>query len=85
MDKKSNEKPKKKKKDFDDPGISYTDMNVPGMRFYDKHRYSRSRIEFSKKERRQLIRAAFLRILPMLIIGILGFTLAFILVALWLR
>ncbi|MCL2847759.1 MAG: hypothetical protein FWE13_03300 [Firmicutes bacterium] len=77
-------KSKKEKKVFDDPGISYTNMNVPGMRYYDKHKDNPgSQIQLSKRERRRLIRAGFLSMMPRLILMVLGFSMSFFIVMLW--
>jgi len=75
---------KKSKKKFEDPGISFTNMDVPGMPWYDKKAGNRENIELTKKERRAIVRGALLRTIPALLIIAFSFTLAFLLIYLWL-
>jgi len=80
---------KPKKKYDDDPGISFTNMDVPGMRWHDKKERRRnddiSNANFSKQERRRILKEGIIRFLPKFISIIFGFTAAFLLISLWLR
>jgi len=77
---------KKGKKKFEDPGVSFADMNVPGMPWYDKKAKNGGRedIDLTRKERRAIIWGALLRTLPALLVIVFSFTLAFLIVYLWL-
>jgi len=77
---------KKDKKKFEDSGVSFTNMNVPGMPWYDKKakRGAHEEINLTRKERRAIIWGALLRTLPALLVIAFSFTLAFLLMYLWL-
>ena len=80
---------KKDKKKFEDPGVSFTNMDVPGMRWHDKKERRRnddiSNANFSKQERRRIMKEGIIRFLPKFVCMILGFAAAFLILALWLR
>lgn len=75
---------KDKNKEIIDDGHTIYDMDIDGM----PHRARKSNlagIVLTKKERRAIRRAALLHILPRLITVVLGFSLAMVLIWLWLR
>jgi len=83
--KEKKDKKSKKKIEHIDPGISYTNMNVPGMRHYEKNKHNGTgKIKLSKEERRNILRSGLKAMLPKIAALVLGFLLAFGLVALWL-
>ena len=76
----------------DDDGRTVADMNVEGMPWYDKDKEKkderRKKIEelkISRKERRAMVMGAYLAYLPMFLIAIAGFTIAMLVISLWLR
>ena len=86
------ETPQKDKKDkkqkFVDPGISFTNMNVPGMP-YNKHmkHADDAKVQeqkFTASERRKIVWAGFKRFAPMILIIAASFTLVAVLMWLWL-
>jgi len=79
---------KKTKKKFEDPGISFTNMNVPGMP-YNKHMKHadegmQQKPQLSGREKRKLIIAGFAKFLPILLIVVVSFTIAAVIMWLWL-
>ena len=80
---------KKDKNRDDDPGVSFTNMDVPGMpwnaRNKNKPGGTDDRLQLTRKERRAAVWGMFLRSLPVLFSVIFGFTLTFLIVWLWLR
>ena len=77
---KSGKKPKKKKPKFVDDG-----RTVFSMEGLSKHRSDKESLGLSKKERRALIKAAFAYYLPILFGVIACFSIAALLIYLWLR
>ena len=80
-------KEKKKREKFVDPGISFTDMDVPGMPWYDRkvrRGVQADKIHLSKKEQRSVMWGVFKRTIPMVLAIAASFTLAALLVYLWL-
>ena len=83
------DKKKKKTEYADDPGISFTNMNVPGMP-YNKHAKKLEDVQkpqkqkFTGKEKRQLIGASFVRLLPILLVVVGAFSIAALLMWGWL-
>lgn len=73
-----------KNKEVIDDGHTIYNMDIDGM----PHRTGKSNlagIELTRKERRAIRRAALLHVLPRLITIVLGFSLAMLLIWLWLR
>jgi len=82
---------KKQKEKIDDPGISFTNMNAPGMpggytpRAGDKEKNSqKGQKKISAREKRKLIRQSFARFLLPLVATLVGFGLMFLLLMWWL-
>ena len=78
---------KKKELPPDDDGRTIANMNVEGMPWYrpDSGKKVREQDKPTRKERRSMIRAGYLAYLPMFIFMLLGFTVAFLLIYLWLH
>jgi len=82
--KKKKDKSKKKKK-YIDTGVTIANMNVEGMRWYKSSKEIKRKKEveelgITKKERWAMIKGAFLAYLPIFLLIILGFGLAFLLI-----
>ena len=78
---------KRNKQKNDDPGISFTNMDVPGMPWHDRKGKTKDREraeQLSKKERKAVMWAGLLRVLPTILIMIFSFSLAILLVYFWL-
>ena len=83
---------KKKKKEYDDDdGRTIANMNVDGMPWYqpnkeekDEKKKKMEELKISRKEKRAMIRGAYLAYLPMFLISIAAFTIVFLLIYLWL-
>lgn len=78
------------KKDFDDDNQSYTNMNVEGMPFYEKEENFKNhkgikKIKVNKKERWAMVRAAYLAMLPRLLVTFACFGFVAFLLWLWLK
>ena len=78
----------KKKKIYDD-GRTIADMNVKGMPGYTseegkKAQKNASDLNLTRKEKWQLIKAAYAKMIPLLLIVLLGFLIAGGLISLWL-
>lgn len=76
---------KKNKKKFVDDGRTIYNMNVEGFRWYDKKKRNENKIYVDKDDRNALIKAAFLSYLPIVIIILIGFTVAALLIFFWLK
>ena len=80
----------RKKKEYpDDDNMTIADMNVEGMRWYTSKKEMQNRkniagITYSKKEKRAMIKGAFKAYLPMFLAGVIGFSVIFGLLYLWL-
>ena len=83
---------KRNKKEYpDDDGRTIANMNVEGMPWYEpdkeekeKRRKKLEELRISRKEKRAMIWGAYLAYLPMLLVGIAAFTIAMLIIALWL-
>ena len=69
--------------------VTFANMNVEGFRWHkDKHEQKRlteyEQIGLTKKEKRAIIRAAFLNMLPTFLCAMCGFAATMILIYLWL-
>ena len=74
---------RKKKKDFVDDGTSFADMNIKGMPWYQspemlKKKESLRVVQVSKKERRAMIKGAFLAYLPLILVIVVSYTAVFL-------
>ena len=68
-----------------DDGRTIANMDVEGMPHRIKNEKNRqSQYDVSKQEKRQLVFAAYKAMIPVLICGIVGMTLAMLLIMLWL-
>lgn len=80
----------RKKKQFDDDNnVTIAEMNVEGMRWYTskKEQENRKNIEgmnYSKKEKKAMIKGAYRAYLPIFIIAVSSFAIIFGLIYLWL-
>lgn len=74
----------KKKEKFVDDGHTIYNMNVEGMRGYQKKVENKNNIYVNKKEKYAMVKAAFLAYLPKVLIILLGFGLAALLLYFWL-
>ena len=74
---------KNKKEEYIDDGHTIYNMDVEGFKWHDKKKQSTFYV--SKEEKKLLIKAALKAYIPKLLIVILGFSLAIILVYLWLK
>lgn len=79
-----------KKKDDDlDLETTIVDMNVEGFSWYDPSRKKsggkRQSLDVTPKERRAMVRGAFLALLPFIGCLVLAMSAAFLLVYLWLK
>ena len=78
-----------KKDDFIDDGSTIANMDIDGMprRFtFNKKDENRKReYDVSKQEKRHMILASYKAYLPILLCGIIGMTLAMLLIMLWLK
>ena len=75
---------KEQRREIEDDGRTIYNMDVDGM----PHRVKKSNLSgivLTKKERRAIRRAAIIHVLPQLITIVLGFSLAMLLIWLWLR
>ncbi|HEY8395868.1 MAG TPA: hypothetical protein VIK96_03730 [Bacilli bacterium] len=76
---------KKKKKEFQDSGVTIADMNVEGMPWYRSKKEQKlakelKDLNITPKERRAMIRGAYRAYLPLLLFILLGYVLAFVLI-----
>ena len=80
----------KKPHKYDDLDMetTFADMNVPGMPWYDRARKKRKEgddLQVTRKEKRAMLRAGFLALIPY-ILGFAGiFLLLFTLMRMWLK
>lgn len=74
----------KKKEKFVDDGHTIYNMNVEGMRGYQKKVENKNNIYVNKKEKYAMVKAAFLAYLPKVLIILLGFGLAALVLYFWL-
>lgn len=79
---------KPRKQDDLDMETTFADMNVPGMPWYDRGRKKRKEgedLQVTRKEKRAMLRAGFLALIPY-ILGVAGmFLLLFVVMSLWLK
>lgn len=74
------------KEQYNDDGRTIANMDIEGMPHRVKNESKRRRqYDVSKEEKRHLILAAYKAMLPVLICGIVGMTLAMLLIMLWLK
>lgn len=76
---------KKKKQKYVDDGHTIYNMNVEGMRGYQKKIENKDNIYVNKKEKHAMIKAAFMAYIPKALIMLLSFALAAILLYFWLK
>jgi len=77
-------KDNKKKNDFVDDGSTIADMNVEGFRWYQSKKTRELRknlveVDLSPKERRAIVKGAFLAFLPVFLIIVGSFIAAYLL------
>ena len=76
---------KKNNEQYYDDGRTIANMDIEGMPNRIKKNQKRtSQYDVSKEEKRHLIFAAYKAMLPLLLCGIVGMTLAMLLIMLWL-
>lgn len=76
---------KNKKDEYVDDGHTIYNMDIEGFKWHDKKVKNQNGLNLSFKERMMLIFAAYKSYLPTLLIMIVGFTLAILLICLWLN
>ena len=74
---------KEKKEKFIDDGRTIFNMDIDGFKWHDKKK--KESIYVDKDDKKSIIKAAYKAYIPMFLMVVLGFTLAMILVYLWLR
>lgn len=74
----------KKKEKYVDDGHTIYNMNVEGMRGYQKKVENKNNIYINKNEKHAMIKAAFLAYLPKVLIMLICFGIAALLLYLWL-
>lgn len=87
MSKKNNPNNNEKEDEYKD--VTFANMNVEGFRWHkDEHEQKRlteyEQIGLTKKEKRAIIKAAFLNMLPTFLCAMCGFAATMILIYLWL-
>ena len=76
---------KKNNEQYYDDGRTIANMDIEGMpNRIKKNQKRKSQYDVSKEEKRHLIFAAYKAMLPILLCGIVGMTLAMLLIMLWL-
>lgn len=83
---------KKKKKQYDDDdGRTIANMNVEGMPWYEPEKDKKAErkkkmdeLKVSRKEKRAMIRGAYLAYLPIFLVVMASFTIVMLLISLWL-
>lgn len=76
---------KKNNEQYYDDGRTIANMDIEGMpNRIKKSQKRKSQYDISKEEKRHLIFAAYKAMLPILLCGIVGMTLAMLLIMLWL-
>lgn len=76
---------KKNNEQYYDDGRTIANMDIEGMpNRIKKSQKRKSQYDVSKEEKRHLIFAAYRAMLPILLCGIVGMTLAMLLIMLWL-
>lgn len=76
---------KKNNEQYYDDGRTIANMDIEGMpNRIKKNQKRKSQYDVSKEEKRHLIFAAYKAMLPLLLCGIVGMTLAMLLIMLWL-
>lgn len=76
---------KKNNEQYYDDGRTIANMDIEGMpNRIKKSQKRKSQYDVSKEEKRHLIFAAYKAMLPILLCGIVGMTLAMLLIMLWL-
>lgn len=76
---------KKNNEQYYDDGRTIANMDIEGMpNRIKKSQKRKSQYDVSKEEKRHLIFAAYKAMLPLLLCGIVGMTLAMLLIMLWL-
>ncbi|MGM9969594.1 MAG: hypothetical protein ACI35S_04260 [Anaeroplasma sp.] len=78
-------KSKKRKEKYIDDGHTIYNMDIEGFKWHDQNIKKQNKIYTDKKERRAMIIAAFKVYIPKLFIILIGFSLAFILIYIWLK
>ena len=77
---------KNKKEEFIDDGRTIANMDVEGMPKYNKKQTNRKKeYDVSKSEKRHMILASYKAYLPVLLCGLIGMTLAMLLIMLLLK
>lgn len=81
----------KRKKEEIDTQTTFADMNVEGFRWYDPSKKNnntednqKKRVDLTKKEKRAMIRGAYLAMLPFIGCVVLALCIIFLLAYLWL-
>ena len=77
---------KKNKEEFIDDGRTIAKMDIEGMPGVKKKETNRlKQYDVSKSEKKHLILASYKAYLPVLLCGLVGMTLAMLLIMLWLK
>lgn len=76
---------KKKKEEFVDDGRTIYPMDIDGFKYKRRDKSKQINQFYSKEEKKHIILAGFKAYLPSLIIGLVGFTLAFLVIYFWLK
>ncbi len=76
----------KKEEEFKDDGRSIANMNIDGFSWYNKNKSldSKQQIILTKKEKKAIYKAMILKMIPIVIIALIAFTLSYFIIKLWL-
>ncbi len=83
---KGDAEPKKRKHDDLDTETSFADMNIDGFRWYDpskKNVKKADKVQLTRKEKRAIMKAAILSMLPVIGIVTIAFAIIYLLASLW--
>ncbi len=83
-------KKKKRKEEFIDDGRTIANMNVEGFKWYVSDRSAEEKkklegLKITRKERWAMLKAAFITIVPVILLYLLGFLMIISIIMLWLK
>ena len=77
---------KREQEEYQDDGRTIADMNIEGFSWYNKNKPidPKQNVNLTKKERRAILKAMMLKMLPIACIALVAFVISYFLIKLWL-